>query len=269
MKVISYALFRATNSQRKPGFFAARMPVALRAARALFPDWTLTIHHDETLTEEPYGRVLVRLRDAGIVRLVDCGNASDRMSEAMLWRLRPIWEPGVTHVLARDLDSLATPRERCTVEAFLRSGAAMHILNDSPAHYVKSGPPFMLGGMVGFNAPEFLRETGIQSWADVIAWGRANRCNMDGYGGDQDVMNRMFHPLIGSNYFCPAFDVVDRKARIQSEPLTADIDPVAMRDGWRYSEFIGHVFSNIDAARAFYDALPTSAPIIEAERLMA
>jgi hypothetical protein len=39
-----------------------------------------------------------------------------------------------------------------------------------------------------------------------------------------------------------------------------------MRDGWRYSEFIGHVFSNIDAARAFYDTLPTSAPIIEAER---
>jgi hypothetical protein len=260
-KVISYAWFRTRNAAGRSGFFAQRVPAVLRSAFALFPDWQLVIHHDEHLFDEPYYETLRRLQLTNRVVLVNCGPA-ERMAEAMLWRLKPLFSPGVTHVMPRDLDSLATPRERWTVETWLRSGAAMHIINDSPAHVVPSGPPFMLGGMVGFNVSEFLRVTGISSWDDVVAWGAANGCNMDGYGGDQDVMNKMFHPLIGGNYYRPSF--ADGKAQIDPEPVD-DVDQRALAEGWRYSEFIGHVFSNIDAARAFYDTLPSSAPIIEAE----
>ena len=149
----------------------------------------------------------------------------------------------------------------------MRSGASMHLINDSPSHYLTGPRPFMLGGMVGFYVPEFLKVTGIKDWSEVIAYGRANGCNLDGYGGDQDVMNKMFHPLINGNFYCPPYDVQDKKARIQPEVLTADVAPLAIQEGWRYSEYIGHVFGNVREACAFYDAFPTSDPINRAEEL--
>ena len=94
MKILSYALFRAHNSQRAPGFFADRIPAVLRAARALFPEWTIVIHHDDTLDDNAYAPVLRRLHNSGALRLVNCGDAGHRMAEAMLWRLKPIWEQG-------------------------------------------------------------------------------------------------------------------------------------------------------------------------------
>lgn len=264
MKVLSYSWFHAANG-RRGDLFSARIPAVLRAARALFPEWTIVIHHDNALDDEAYAPVLRRLHDSGALRLVNCGDATHRMAEAMLWRLKPIWEPGDEYVLARDLDSMATPRERWTVETFMRTGASMHMINDSPSHHLPGPCPFMLGGMVGFYVPEFLKVTGIKAWTDVIEYGRANGCNLDGYGGDQDVMNKMFHPLINGNFYCPPYDTQDRKARIQPEPLTADIEPLAIQEGWRWSEFIGHVFGNVREACAFYDAFPTSDVINKAE----
>jgi hypothetical protein len=261
MKVISYSIFRTANG--RPGdYFWKRLPSVLRAAFALFPEWTIVIHHDDTFAAEPYAAVLHQLQRTSQVQLVDCGRAT-RLAEAMLWRLKPLFGPGVTYLLSRDTDSLASPRERWAVEAFLRSGRAMHLLNDSPSHQTVGTPPFMLGGMVGFDVTRFLAVTKLRSWDAFINFGEAQRSsiNLDGYGGDQDVLNCMLHPLLQGDYLQATF--VDGHAIIKPEPLTVEIDPQAMAGS--PAEYIGHVFNDVAGAFAWLDALPTSAVIRQAE----
>lgn len=263
MKVLSYALFRTRNAPGRGEFFTHRLPAVLRAAFALFPEWRVVIHHDESITTEPYHKALSRLAASGHIDLVHCGE-SPRMAEGMLWRLLPLWRPSAEYVLCRDLDSLATPRERWCIEAFMRSGRAMSIINDAPAHCPPTPHPYMLGGMVGFYVPRFLERTGLRAWSDVVRWGETHGCNLDGYAGDQETINRLFHPLINGDYHNPR--VANGKAQIEPEALTAFVDPEIICHGWRWSEFIGHVFSNVEKTCEFYDRFPTSQPIIEAER---
>jgi hypothetical protein len=74
----------------------------------------------------------------------------------------------------------------------------------------------------------------------------------------------MFHPLIQGDYYRPLF--VDGKSVIDPEPVTTTIEPEVLLEGWRFSEFIGHVFSDVEGACRFYDRFATSKPIIEAEK---
>lgn len=144
--VVSYSLFWCGKDEHALLYTNGLRAIVL-AHHNLFPGWTLRIHHDGTLTRDPKAARLIRWAEQGLVELRHMGPA-DRLCEAMLWRMSPVWDEQVSYVLCRDTDSLLTGRDRRASEEFFRSGAALHCLND----HVQHGAPIM-GGMCSFHAP--------------------------------------------------------------------------------------------------------------------
>lgn len=128
----------------------------------LFPGWELRIYHDSSLEKEQ-GKLAHAYAASNLVNLV-FAEENKQPCRSMLWRLKPLWDDDVEWVLARDIDSLPTGKDRRITEVFLASGAAVHCFNDHPQHTA-----VMMGGMVSFNAPEFRKITGLESWEEMIS----------------------------------------------------------------------------------------------------
>ena len=152
MKVVSYSFYRdaasAYESERcgaaRGIFFINYLRATVRAHHSIFPDWQLRIHHDERVTEFPYWKAMERMESVGLMMLVPMGE-SKSLCSSMAWRMRPIWDEAVSHVLCRDIDSLVTWREKKAIDRWVTSGHAVHAIHDSVSH---TG---LMGGMVGFN----------------------------------------------------------------------------------------------------------------------
>ena len=135
MKVISYSLWGD-----KPTYTIGAIKNADLAA-TLFPDWTCVFYCFESVPAdiikelESRPNVLVR-RVAGEYNTAD--------SRGMFHRFLPADEEGVEYMMTRDTDSRLSERERLAVDAWLASGADLHVMRDHPYH----GVP-MLGGMWG------------------------------------------------------------------------------------------------------------------------
>lgn len=129
-------------------FFSNFLPTLVRAHFAAFRDWELRIHHDDRVREFPYFKVLHRMHECGMLRMVAMGEAPT-LCGAMLWRLLPVMDSEVDYFICRDVDSLPMHRDRKMVDEFIASGASAHAILDSESH---CGP--MMGGMIGFKASE-------------------------------------------------------------------------------------------------------------------
>lgn len=194
--VISYALFRSPSSRfERPEagayrgrFFAAHLPLVLRASAANFPGWQVRIHHDESIWHVEYGGVLLRLADQGAIKLVDMGKCTS-LCGSMLWRMAPAWDPEVEHFICRDLDSVVSPRERRVVQEWVDSGMAAHAIHDHPYH---AGTALM-GGMVGFDAKQFRKLTGLKDLVDLYAKAPGS---LDQHGSDQRLLNALIWPRV-------------------------------------------------------------------------
>jgi hypothetical protein len=135
VKVISYSLWGD-----KPTYTIGAIKNADLAAR-LFPDWTCIFYCFQSV---PAGIVAeLQSRPNVVVRLVD-GEYNSADSRGMFHRFLPADEEGVEYMMSRDTDSRLSDRERLAVEAWLASGADLHVMRDHPYH----GVP-MLGGMWG------------------------------------------------------------------------------------------------------------------------
>lgn len=151
MKVVSTSLFsasRATDAVGAMERYQAHLPAALRAHHNIFRGWIYRIYHDGTYASGSYGATLDRLAARGLVELrrIDEPPYIDR---AMLWRLAPLWDSDVERFLMRDVDMVATYRERRAVEEWVRSGLACHAMGDAQAHTWPT-----MGGMMGFRVAE-------------------------------------------------------------------------------------------------------------------
>ncbi len=185
-KVISYSFFRnAASAYEQPEagasqgrFFLTYIPALLRAHYSVWRDWDLRIHHDNRVTEYPYFKVLEILakRDYPL-KLVYKGEA-ERICQAMLWRMDPIWDD-YDIVVCRDIDSLETPRSRKAIEKWLEGGQAMHVIHDSMSH---SG---IMGGTCAFRAQELRRRIPWGTWLKMV-----NEFDLSRHGSDQHFLNR-------------------------------------------------------------------------------
>ena len=152
MKVASYSFFRdaasAYESERcgasRGIFFVNYVRAIVRAHHSVYDDWQLRIHHDDRVMEFPYWKAMERMEQAGLMCLIPMGPSASLCS-SMAWRLRPIWDEAVSHVICRDIDSLPTPREAKAVERWANSGHAIHSIHDSISH---TG---LMGGTIAFN----------------------------------------------------------------------------------------------------------------------
>lgn len=196
VKIVSTCLFGGPQASRHrscPGggsaeFYRRYLPAWVRAHHNVYSGWRWTLHHDDECfgSDLPYSRELMELADADLVDLVSCGTATER-NAALLWRLKPLFDPLADIVICRDLDSLPTPLDRACVRDFMACGLAVaHGINDSISHCFALG-----GGMCGFWAHAvraILAEIGVRCWDDLLAMaGRGS--NWRRPGQEQQFLN--------------------------------------------------------------------------------
>ncbi|MBK8913168.1 MAG: hypothetical protein IPM64_00970 [Phycisphaerales bacterium] len=250
-RVISYALFGSEP------FYRRHLPALVRAHLTLFPDWQLRIMHDDALDAGDYGAALRAMHEEGLLRLERVTGEQPPLTLGMLWRMKPCWEPGVRFNLCRDVDSLPTPRERRAVETFIRSGAAVHCINDHPLH-----TSAMMGGLIGFRTTEFVRVSGLTCFDDLVALGggaRAGQWCVKGY--DQTVLCEHVWPRVCSAACVhrlrtprswPASEPVAAMHRVIDPGVETPADRELSRKADRLAPFIGADGYDVEPAVTFY-----------------
>jgi hypothetical protein len=196
-KVCSYALFRHAASgyesdrcgDSRGRFFLNFMPCLIRAHHLFFEGFELWIHHDDRIMEAPYYPAMKRMHEAGILKLIPMGTAQT-LCGSMLWRLNPLFDPEVKHVVCRDVDSLPMSRDRRMVDQFMWEQGSVHAILDSESH---SGP--LMGGMTAFDAEKFrARFAPIRSLDGLIAFGAGLGLDYNQHGTDQQFLNGALWP---------------------------------------------------------------------------
>lgn len=182
-RVISLAVFGEGGYWRYLGTY-------IRAHHSLFSSFELRVHHDESIDRVPYGKALYALADRGLIQLVSMITSCPCTGKCakMLWRLAPAWDPNVSYVFSRDLDSLPTWRERCVVEEFISSGCGLHTIHDNVSHCG------VMGGLCGVNVTSFREAIGAMTFREFIIAAGYTNARWDVHGADQDYLNGKIAP---------------------------------------------------------------------------
>lgn len=258
MKVYSTALFGNRYQQYLPTFTLA--------ACNLFPrseGWQVRIHTDDEFLNTDDGALLLRLFAADLVEMRVRDAAP--LTKAMLWRVAPVFEPGVSHVFCRDIDALPMPRDRVVCDQFIRSEAAIGTCHDNVAHIG------IMGGLCHFNVDKFIAQSGIKTMDELYAF--AGSVPWQKHGVDQDVLNRLIsarpsltlleHRYAGWKDGMPG--KTDREAGVYdcqawSTP-TSNLgfcsrrgDYAALLEADRLAPHLGSAGYDIDEARSFWEA---------------
>jgi hypothetical protein len=178
--VISLALFG------KDTRYSVYLSSAIRAWKALLPDFEIVVHHDDLAETSTYWPFLYALAQRHVITLKAMGTAP--RTAAMLWRIAPVWDPGVDYVFARDIDALPTPRERECILRFIASGMVLSTLHDHQQH------DLIMGGLSGYHAPRFREETELASLDAFYKRAGFTDEQWAVHGADQIALNRYVAP---------------------------------------------------------------------------
>lgn len=264
-KIVSIALFGEGEKLEHYGRF---LPTFALAHANLFPEsegWVLELHLDVKLAGSYYARLAYELEDRGILTWQFMTTAP--LTQAMLWRMRPVFDKGNDFVFCRDLDALPTPRERTVCDQFMKSGCYLHTILDNRLHVG------VMGGLCGFHAPSFREVTGWRTLADLYA--AAGPSAWATHGTDQTVLNRLllsnpamrllehrfngwhggpgkFRPHEAASYACQAW----------SMPIPDGLE--SQREADMLANHMGAAGYGIDKARAYWDekGCPATAGVI-------
>jgi hypothetical protein len=179
MKILSYSLFGDPNSFEFP-FYLRGLYFNLRMNRLLYPGFDNHVSVAKNIQNDVVNSLWSLFPNTSMV----FENEAPRC-QAMLWRIKPIFETKATHVICRDLDSVSTYREALCIYEWLNSGLPFHAINDNAAH---SG---LMGGLVAFKSEDFKRDTGYTSFEQMI-----QGQDLKKHGSDQNFMNKFIHPKI-------------------------------------------------------------------------
>ena len=190
MKAISYSLFGYDRERAESCFdfnsYLRGLMLCLRFNRLIYPEWQSILNTD-LATYQGFQPLFKHLEDTGVL-IVKQNKNGVQLCEAMLWRMKPLFHGGYTHVLCRDLDSPSTYRERQAVQYWVdRETKAAHAITDSVSHDLP-----MLGGMIGFMPKHFTERTGV---ADFTALLNLKRMDFSSKGSDQTFLNNAIYPL--------------------------------------------------------------------------
>ena len=195
MKVISYSLFgygkpRAKNCDNFNGYLRGLM-INVRLQRLIFPDWRIRLYLDAD-TYKGFERFFDLLSGDKWYNAIDIEVCEDaHLTKAMLWRLKPMFDPTVERFICRDLDSPLMYKDAQAVKQWIDSGKTAHAITASGSHTVP-----MLGGMIGFTkyANDFIK---AKDWDSMVN-------QMSGYetkGADQDFLGKyIYRKFAGANH---------------------------------------------------------------------
>jgi hypothetical protein len=162
--------------------------INLRFNRLIYPEWQTILQTDQ-VTYGAFKDLLNPLENSNTL-IVEKNKDGAKLCEAMLWRLKPVYRHEITHLLCRDLDSIATYRERQAVEYWVNQKTkVMHAITDSVSHDLP-----LLGGMIGIQPGYFRDRTATDSFEGLMG-----KCKIDlsNKGSDQTFLNNFVYPLFG------------------------------------------------------------------------
>lgn len=286
-RVVSLAVF---GDSRVADEHWRKMPAYLacwvRAHHALFPSYELRIHHDDWIYQTNYGDVLHGLQRRGLVKLVRVAPDGIAIGKcrAMLWRLAPAWDPEVSHVFCRDVDSLPTWRDRMACEEFVASGRAMGVFHDNPQH---AG---IMGGLCHVDARQFTKAVGKSSHAqfDTGYCDWFSNEHWHNHGTDQVLLNSLVNVLkptvLEHSLFTtqgesgkqhratPTLVNADFRTSIAAPlpEVLASVDPTVQAMSDKLVNYMGAAGFDVERALGFYNAYcPVGEEIRQAEAVAA
>lgn len=260
MKAISYSLFGYNKEREANSFdfnsYLRGFHINIRFNRILYPEWITVLNLDHSTYNSPYKPIFDWHVERGYARISLQDTAP--LCKAMLWRIKTVFDYDhpqwrYTHVICRDLDSIATYRESQMVQEWINEDRAIHCITDSVSHTIP-----MMGGMVGFR-PGYVNDILKLNINPEAAWDKllslAPDIDYKRKGSDQDFLNRVVHPKCAHNateHFILGMrhDVLENNGRHYSIDPTIKPEGVSdeMRDKLEEKKLAGHV-----GAAGFYE----------------
>lgn len=197
MKKICYALFgsKTRTPENSFEFFAYMRGLYfnVRMNKLIYPDWISHVEVDVHSMSQ-YDNVFLGLaKHYGMTYGI---NQPEPRCKAMLWRMKPLFEPGVERILCRDADAITTYREAQAVKAWEDSGHLVHAMTDNPAH-----TPGLMGGMIGFKT-EIKNKFGWLDWAQMLSSAQED---FSIHGADQNFLAKKVYPEVQSEMLAHYF----------------------------------------------------------------
>jgi hypothetical protein len=129
-KIISFSLF---GSDKK---YFANIDSCIKSYQIWFPEWIFRVYVSDDLPNE----VLKKFEQQNCELIVMAGRQTD--FRYTFWRFLALDDKSVSCVLIRDIDSIASEREKIMVDQWLNSNQILHIIRDHPDH-----SDLIMGGM--------------------------------------------------------------------------------------------------------------------------
>jgi len=120
-KIIAFCLFG--NDQK----YFSNIDACMASYRQFFPDWAIRVYVSRDVQEV----IVDRLKLSGEVIVMKSGGIDYRYT---FWRFLVLDDSGISIALIRDIDSVASNREKLMVDAWIASGKKLHIIRDHPSH---------------------------------------------------------------------------------------------------------------------------------------
>jgi len=166
MKVISYSLFgygkeRAENCFDFNSYLRGLM-INIRLQRLLFPKWRIRLHLDQK-TYDGFKRFFELLSEDvhyNAIDIVICEDAP--LTKAMLWRLKPMFDPNVEMFICRDIEAPLMYKDVQAVTQWEQSTKTAHAITSSQSHNIP-----MMGGMIGFKR-EARERFNVNTWDELV-----------------------------------------------------------------------------------------------------
>jgi hypothetical protein len=196
------------------------------------------------------------MHSSGLLQLIPCGPVK-ALGLAMLWRLRPAFEPEDHLVLTQDVDSLPLLLLRRMAVEFEASGKAVMLVHACESH------DGVMGGGIGVRGRRFRELIRAARWEEFL--GLAGRINWDQYSADEDYQRRTIWPMVRHEAVVfrakdpPPTIPVDDLRREPIVPVPGDIHPMAAACGDGFAHYIGSAGYYADSAYEFYSGLPVPA----------
>lgn len=129
-KVVSFSLF---GSDKK---YFANIDLCITSYQKWFPEWIFRVYVSDDLPIE----VLKKLQHQNCELITMTSKKID--FRYTFWRFLALDDKTVSCVLVRDIDSVASEREKIMVDQWLNSNQILHIIRDHPDH-----TDLIMGGM--------------------------------------------------------------------------------------------------------------------------
>lgn len=205
MQLISLVLYGRENR------YWLTLPAAIVAYLELYPGFAIRLHHPPEVKDHMLWQAILHFAQAEPRLQLSEVTRAHANYQASMWRLLPLWDPKVSVVLCRDVDSVPDSDELSATRLFLKHPtAAIHSLRSYMLHGT-----LLMAGLCGFKPP--LLKSHLEKTADfdqfLHNYSRGSKSNGT-FGCDQDLLSAAFSRVAGK-----ILDTPVNNAGFLGEPL--------------------------------------------------